>query len=200
MTTTDAIAKRKSQIQLLLIIAAFVAPLAIAWLLVGNWRPTGSVEHGELLNPVQPVMPFTAQALNGDVLESSYLQRFWTLAAIAPDADCDETCRNGLYRIRQIRLTLGKESIRVRMLLLLPEKPTIELTEWLYQEHSELKPAIADSATIRFIRDAFNKEAVGPFIYLIDPLGNLVMRYDAEVDPKSIQTDLKRLLKYSKIG
>jgi hypothetical protein len=61
---------------------------------------------------------------------------------------------------------------------------------------------VVDGQTLRFFTQAFadGSAAVGEWIYLIDPLGNLLMRYGSDANPKGMLEDLERLLKYSKIG
>ena len=191
----------RSRIYLLIIIALFVIPLLIAWLLVGRWQPSGSVHHGELLNPAQPISHLQAQPLSGDALDKVYLQRYWTLVYINQTKACDNECRDGLYNMRQIRLALGKNIDRAQTLLLLAEKPDNELQAWLAKEHLAMTKAVSDDKTMDFFQQAFSGDShQNSWIYLVDPLGNLVMRYGIEVNSKGILKDLKRLMKYSKIG
>ncbi|HXH04315.1 MAG TPA: hypothetical protein VNN09_13510, partial [Candidatus Competibacteraceae bacterium] len=105
----------------------------------------------------------------------------------------------------QVRLALGKDLERVQALFLMATAPGTEQLGWLAREHPELTSGVADAATRAFFRDAFpNGAAEGEWIYLIDPLGNLFMRYPAamraEREAKGLLEDLRHLLKYSKLG
>jgi hypothetical protein len=118
------------------------------------------------------------------------------------DGKCGEDCREGLYNVRQAHLALGKDRVRVQTLFAMAGEPTSELETWLQQEHALMTRGIAASMTRDFFTQAFSDATARPgeWIYLIDPLGNLVMRYHVDSDPKGILDDMKHLLKLSKIG
>lgn len=192
---------RKDRIILVLIMGAFILPLMSAWILVGHWRPDSKAHHGELLVPARPVAHFQVLDVVGGELNHAYLRGHWTLVYMGAKSDCNESCRQGLYKIRQVRLALGKEMDRVQRLLLMAEMPDAFLSKWLQQEHTGMVVAVADRPTRDFLLQAFPGRAIASgWIYLIDPLSNLVMRYPAESDPQGILKDLKRLLKVSRIG
>lgn len=192
--------KAKNRTFLLFIITLFVLPLALAWLLVGRWQPGQTVNKGELLTPAQPVFHLQLRQPNGDVLDASYLQGHWTL--VYPAASCDERCKQGLYHMRQVRLALGKDMERAQILYLQPQVPDAGLVQWLAKEHPAATSGGTDEKTLDFFRHAFPGEiaSLGQWIYIIDPLGNMFIRYGVDDDPKGILTDLKRLFKYSKLG
>jgi cytochrome oxidase Cu insertion factor (SCO1/SenC/PrrC family) len=196
--STQTASARKNRIFFLLIIVLFFIPLMIAWFLVEDWRPGGTVNHGELLNPAQPVEHLQVRQADGKALEQDYLRGRWTLAYIGES--CDERCEKGLYNIRQVRLALGKDMERAQTLFLMSETPTATVVEWLSREHASITAGVADAATLDFFSRAFPEGSADGWIYLIDPLGNLFMRYGTGDDPKGILDDLKRLFKYSKIG
>lgn len=190
---------RKDRLVLALIVALFILPLMLAWVLAGQWRPAGAAHHGELLTPARPVSYFQALEPGGSELDRAYLQEKWTLVYMSAAAGCDESCRQALYKIRQIRLALGREMGRVQRLWLTAEMPDATLAAWRRQEHADVAVGVADAHTRGFFAQAFSDTANG-YIYLIDPLTNLVMRYPAQGDPQGMLKDLKRLLKLSKIG
>ncbi|MEE4375934.1 MAG: SCO family protein [Candidatus Competibacteraceae bacterium] len=191
---------QRNKLFLLFIIALFAVPLALAWVLVSSVSPDSTKNHGELLNPAQPVPHLSASQIDGQPLTKADLRGRWNLLYIA-GTSCDERCKTGLYDIRQVRVALGKNTPRSQTLFLLQEAPDAELLDWLQREHVGLTVAVADSQTLNFFTQAFAGDAVfGDWIYLIDPLGNLFMRYSTTVDPKGILDDLRHLLKISKIG
>lgn len=181
--------------------ALFVAPLLAAWLLVGHWRPAGTTHHGELLDPARPVVHLGVRQANGQELNTAFLRGRWTLAYLG-GAGCGERCQHGLYNMRQVRLALGKDMGRAQTLLMLSEAPGSELVQWLNHEHAAMTVGVADAATLSFFDQAFAGSSAAPneWIYVIDPLGNLLMRYRTDDNPKGILEDLRRLFKYSKIG
>lgn len=189
----------KNRLFLIFIIALFAVPLALAWLLVGHWQPSGSRHHGELLNPARPFTEFVATRTDGEVLDSRYLHGRWTLLYPA-GSDCAQDCRTSLYDMRQVRLALGKDIDRLQMLFLLPTAPDAQLSDWLAQEHAQTTVAVAAATTTAFLTQAFAGATLGDGIYLLDPLGNLVLHYRAVENPKHILDDIKHLLKLSNIG
>ena len=78
---------------------------------VGHWRPTGSVQHGELLDPARPVA-LRLVLPEGKPSDGAGLRGRWVLAYVGSAAACDQRCRTGLYDIRQVRLALGKDMSR----------------------------------------------------------------------------------------
>jgi len=187
---------------LLFLIALFIVPLLLAWLLVGHWQPSSTVNHGELLAPAQPVPHLQVQQADGQLLNKAYLQKHWTLTYIGSGGCAAAPCRQALYKIRQVRLALGKDMSRAQTLYMTTEKPAPRLLDWLDREHGAMTTGMIDAQTLRFFSQAFpdGSAAVGEWVYLIDPLGNLLMRYHVDANPKGILEDLERLLKYSKIG
>ncbi len=195
--------RNRNRVYLLLLIALCIVPIVVAWLMVGRWQPGGTVNHGELLNPARPVTQFQLGQMDGGALDVDYLRGRWTLAYLG--AGCAHSCQNALYIMRQVHLALGKDAPRAQTLLMLAEAPDQELRQWLQQEHKAMTVGVSDATTHNFFLHAFPEVAIeGDWIYLLDPLGNLLMRYRTElqnpVDSKGILDDLKRLFKYSKIG
>lgn len=191
----------RQRLPLLLIIACFAVPLAAAWLLVGSWRPSHSVQHGELLNPARPLADFRLDTLDDQRLNGAILQGHWTLVYVASTMECAAPCRTALYNMRQTRLALGKDMGRVKTLLLLNGAPDSSLRQWLATDHPAFTVGVADAATQAELSGAFRSPgAIGEWIYLLDPLGNLLMRYPMTVEPRGMLKDLERLLRLSKIG
>lgn len=190
----------RPRLALLLIIACFAVPLAAAWLLVGHWRPAGAAQHGELLDPAQPVA-LRMVLPEGKPADITGLRGRWILAYVGAATACDERCRTGLYDIRQVRLALGRDMERVQTLLLLNGQPEAEFRRWLNTEHPALTVGVAEPATQTALIGAFRQPGqVGDWLYVLDPLGNLLMRYKIDADPRGLLKDLQRLLKWSKIG
>ena len=188
----------RSRLYLLFIVACFAAPLAAAGWLAGRGTPGNTVQHGELLHPAQPLTDLRLTALDG---RSTTFQRRWTLLYAGSARDCDVRCRTALYDLRQVRLALGKEMMRVTTVLLLDAMPDAALRQWLADEHAAMTVGVDEADLQRRLKEAFARaDATGDWIYLIDPLGNLLMRYPVMVEPRSLLNDLQRLLKWSRIG
>lgn len=201
MKTGSIPVRWRPRLMLLFIIACFAAPLAAAWWLVGRWQPDGSVQHGELLNPARPLsaLRFTPWHQNGP--DGMALRGHWVLAYVGAGRECDTACQTALYDLRQVRLALGKDRTRVKTVFLLADAPVAERRRWLATEHAAMIVGVADSTVRAELAGAFlTPGAAGEWIYLLDPLGNLLMRYPAAVEPRGMLEDLQRLLRLSKIG
>ncbi|HMV40335.1 MAG TPA: cytochrome oxidase assembly protein [Plasticicumulans sp.] len=192
---------RRARLQLLLIIALFALPLAVAIGLFGQWRPAGSAEHGELLNPVRALSPLSALATDDTPLAPDFLHGRWTLVYVASGSDCPALCRDALWRLRQVRLAIGRDIDRVQRLVLFASMPDDASRQWLAREHPGLAAGAATTeARTEFTGGWRTDGRPGGWIYLVDPHGNLVLRYAADGEAGGMLKDLTRLLKLSQIG
>ncbi len=187
----------RRRLYLLFIVACFAAPLAAAGWLAGHWTPGNTIQHGELLHPAQP-LDLRLTSLDG---RPTALQGRWILLYAGSARDCDARCHTALYDLRQVRLALGKEMERMETVLLLDAMPDVALRQWLADEHAAMTVGVDDAGVQSRLMEAFARtDATGDWIYLIDPLGNLLMRYPVTVEPRGVLKDLQRLLKWSRIG
>ncbi len=185
---------------LLLVIACFTLPLVAAWLLVDRWRPAGSVQHGELLNPAHP-LDLRFEPTDESRMGNAALRGRWVLVYLGSAGRCTPRCQTALYDMRQVRLALGRDMDRVITVLLLDGMPESGLRRWLAVEHAATLVGVADIKTRNSLSEAFGQPGpFGDWVYLLDPLGNLLMRYPVTVDPGGVLKDLKRLLRLSEIG
>jgi cytochrome oxidase Cu insertion factor (SCO1/SenC/PrrC family) len=171
----------KPRVTLLLLFLACAAPVILATLFwYFGWGAGTAGNYGELLEP-KPASGAPLEKLRGK----------WVLVAF-DSAACDAHCEKKLYFMRQTRRAQGKEQLRVERLWLLTDGG---------QPRAELQPVIdgAHVAPAAGLAAAF-PGAPADHIYLVDPLGNVMLRFPRDPDPKKIIKDLNRLLKYSRIG
>ena len=190
---SDAAPKRKLT-SLWLIIALTAAPVTASYLLFYFWPPSRSVNYGELLEPQS--LPDVRLALaDGTPFQLSRLRGKWVLATV-DSGRCDAHCERKLLTMRQLRLTQGKDMERVER-------------AWLISDDTTPRAgAVAQYQGTWMIRAAGNEVlklfpaqgASSDHIYVIDPLGNLMLRYPRDPDPQRMIKDLTRLLKVSRIG
>lgn len=166
------------------VVASFVA---FYWL-----RPSGHVNYGELIAPrAMPEAPL--ETLDGKPFAWKELGREWVLV-VADSAKCDERCREKLVYTRQVRLAQGRETERVERVWLLTDDGAPDAS--LLSEQPDLRVVrAADSAALRALPAQSSPAA---HIYLVDPLGNLMMRFPENADPRRMLKDLSRLLRHSK--
>ena len=145
-----------------------------------------------------PATEASATASSGTSGESS-LGRFrgrWIMLTTTPDGRCADDCAQRLYVMRQVRLTTGKDRDRIeRVLLLSADAPVPTLPEG----HEGLQVLRTDAAALASLRAASAPDQT-PGILLIDPLGNLMMRFPANPDASRMKKDLAKLLRASRVG
>ena len=186
---------RKKLTSLWLIIALAVAPVAASYLLYYFWQPEGArVNYGRLIGP-HPLSDPSLALADGAPFRLSQLRGKWLLVSW-DGAACDAGCDRKLLYMRQLRLTQGKNADRVERV-------------WLVSDDA----APADGIAARYegtwivrargtgLIDEFStQKAERDHIYLVDPLGNLMLRFPSNPDPRLMIKDLSRLLKASQIG
>jgi hypothetical protein len=165
-----------SRLKLAVIFLACAAPFVLAWMAyLFGWAAGTTSNYGELIAP---------RNLAGPPLEP--LRGKWVLV-MADAAACNAYCEKKLYFMRQVRRAQGKDMDRVERLWLLADGGA---------PREELLGAIAGTRVVAFRDALFTPE----HIYVVDPLGNLMMRFPRDPDPSRMIKDLQRLLKASRIG
>ncbi len=184
----------RGRVQLLLIAAVFLGPLALAaWLYFAgqDLTPVGRTNNGALLQPIANLV---------DALPESPLHAhndgYWVLL-YANDTVCDEACAHSLYTLRQSRLMLGKEMDRLVRVFLRGD--TAPDTVLLADEHKGLV-TLQDSSLKELLDNKKPMDLDAGGYYLVDPLGNLVMYFRPDIDPSAMVEDIKHLLELSRIG
>ena len=184
---TNSPRTRGNRRTLFLLVVLFAAPLSGAFLLYygSSWRPAGHTNHGQLIAPVVRV---AGAAFTGK----------WSLVVVgAGESGCDATCRGALIYARQTWLSLGKLTPRAQRVLLGGEGCCDRA--YLQREHLGLIMLPASAPGGRALREAFPAPQ-DDTVYVVDPQGNLMMRYDVRDDPSGLREDLKKLLELSHIG
>ena len=194
---------RRSRAQVWIVVALFFAPLALAFLLYyggSGWRPPGSTNHGELISPPRPLPSVALPTPDGAPLAAETWHGKWTLLYVG-DGRCDGRCRAALVLMRQTRLALNKDMTRVQRIFLATGNCCDRA--YLDAEHPGLTLALADNDAGATLLAAFPDAgpATDGSIYVVDPLGNLMMRHQPEPPPaEGLLEDLRKLLKLSHIG
>lgn len=111
---------------------------------------------------------------------------------------CATPCQAQVHLLKQVHTSLNKDIKRVQRLLLVPAELNSEAFNALQKQYPDLLILGGTDAETAKLASAFN--AAGGTIYLVDPLGNLMMSYPANLDAKGLFSDLKRLLKNSWAG
>lgn len=196
--------KNKNRLTIILVVILFVSPLILSWV-VFNYTDfleiRGMSNKGELIDPPRPLGDLALiDPLNDERKDSLFGK--WTLAYVTQY--CEKTCLDNIYRMRQIHVAMDKHSLRIQKALLLTEQSVDELKEKLkdFRGQQIINTEMIDANELlkQFQLDETDNPVEAGRIYIIDPLGNLMMSYQPETNPRDIYTDLKKLLRGSRIG
>jgi hypothetical protein len=197
----------------------FFTPLAVSFYLyygpVG-WRPASHVNHGDLIDPARPLpevsLPLAIHdsATQGDASAAhdagrwskpDFLKGKWTLLYLGA-GNCSAACRTDLYNTRQVRIALNRDMDRVQRVFMAES----DCCDWEYfdAEQPDLVTVRATPAAAPLLALLPTIDGIAPLqaerVYLIDPLGNLMMSYAPTARPKGMLEDIKRLLGLSHVG
>lgn len=175
--------KQKARRQLVLMFGIAALSLGGASLLFylsqsGVW---GTTNNGKFVQP--PVDATTLQVVDGNGRPAADAHVWWLW--VVRETPCDAACDQALHQLRQLHVLLNRDAERVVRALVSPTGTPDPALEQKYPG-------------LRFL--AGNTSALEPGIYIVDPIGNLVLRYPVETPGKAVLQDLKRLLKVSQIG
>ena len=200
----DENSNKKNKIIIVVIVLVFIAPSILSWYVFNHTdflESRGTSNYGQIITP--PV-----QLENLSFIDPLDAQRMDTLhgkwSMIYVSETCDEICMENVYRMRQIHMGVGKHSLRLQKVLLLTNQSVDELYS-LFTNYKGQQVINTDGIDIDFLLDKFsNEDNNDPLksqrIYISDPLGNLMMSYPANIHPRGILKDLKKLLRASRIG
>ena len=169
--------------------------MAAAYLSYFFWQPQAHSNYGELLS-AQPLPDAVLRLTDGQSFRLSQLKGKWLLVQIN-DGDCSSACMNKLYIMRQIRLAQGRDMDRIERVWLITNNamPAAKVTE---EYKGTWQVDMRNGALLSNFRKVGQTGENN--IYLVDPLGNLMMRFPENPDPRKMIKDLQRLLKVSQIG
>lgn len=188
---------RMGRIKMLLVWAVCAAPVVASYFMYYVVRPDGRTNHGALIQPVR-AMPEPAALplhnLQGAPVLPAALKGQWLLVSVA-SASCDAACEKTLYLQRQLRESLGRDKDRVdRVWLVSDAAPVREALLPALQQATVLRVAQADLA--RWLQPEAGHQ-LADHLYLVDPRGDWMMRFPANVDFTKAKRDITRLLKAS---
>ncbi len=179
----------------LLINFLFFGPLAVAILIyaTGGWRPDGSTENGEFLWPPATIPDITLQEAT-DRDPRKHLRSIWSVLYAGP-GECAELCKSRLIDARQMRLSFGKDASRIQVVFLV-DSGFVDKS-YITVEHPRLQVVAAGDATEQL---AVLENYQPGEMYIVDPQGNVILKYSPDISVADMKKDLKKLLKLSQIG
>ena len=191
---------------LLLLMALFAAPFAVSWYLfnftqVG--RDSASRSHGQLVVPPRPLFAAPLYDIVGRQ-EAGVLRSRWSLLYLIT-GPCDRSCVDALGLLRELRVALGMYSQRLQPVLVVygrfpPDLPVAAPQNYPGQLIMAGSAVDGDNAGSSFRLFEGDTPLRAGRMYLVDPMGNLILAWSTGTDPAGIIADLKRLLRYSGVG
>ncbi|ABM36202.1 conserved hypothetical protein [Polaromonas naphthalenivorans CJ2] len=182
---------------MMLVLLVCASPVIASYFAYYVIRPEGRRNFGELVDPQRPLPAIATQTLDGKAGQLTALKNQWLLLSVAGGA-CDVRCEQNLYFQRQLRESMGREKERMdRVWLVNDEAPVREALLPALAFATVLRVAAGDVA--QWLEPAPGKR-LQDHIYLVDPLGNLMMRFPADMDADAAakaKRDLERLLRAS---
>jgi hypothetical protein len=181
------LSRRKGRWQLILVLLVAIGPMILATSMYKFkfWVPENRSFHGELIGNGQSRADLGVQADESR----------WQLLVSAPKA-CEAQCQHLVYLARQIQIGLGRDASRASHALAAAQPLDADYTARLTREYPQLQRYQLELQ--RYQKTAPDIEA--PQLWIVDPHGNLVLRYGVDVNGKDLLNDLRQLLKLSNIG
>jgi hypothetical protein len=191
-------APRRGRVKLLLVLLVCAAPAIASYLAYYVFPPAGRTNFGTLVEPQRPAPRLAlAQAADGAPFAFESLRGRWVMLQVDAGA-CGEACAAKLFAMRQQRTMTGKERERIERVWLVTD--ATRPADALAREYEGTIVLRADPAELAAWLPAEPGRRLEDALFLVDPLGNLMMRFPADGDPSRIKRDLARLLKASRVG
>jgi hypothetical protein len=193
----DAQRTRMGRWKMLAMLLICASPVIASYFTYYVVRPDGRRNYGELIQPQKDMPQATANNLQGEAVTLASLQGQWLLVNVASGA-CAERCQQNLYFQRQLREILGRDKDRLdRVWLITDDAP---VPETLLPALNMAHVLRLDRATVQNWISPAPGQDLQDHLYVVDPMGNFMMRFPANMDVASAskaKRDLERLLKAS---
>ena len=171
-----------------------LAPFIAAYLAYFYWQPQERSNYGELI-AARPLIDPVLRTLDQRPFKLSELRGKWILLQLDAAA-CGADCQEKLYAMRQVRLAQGREMERVDCVWLILDEGQLETRLIREYDGTHMLRAAGSALLGEFAPVAAERD----HIYLVDPLGNLMLRFPAHADARKMRKDLSRLLRASRVG
>jgi|SRR5450830_230177 len=196
---TEQEMQRKGRKVLLLMLVFFIVPIIVVVLMYKlDWKPSGA-SLGELVRPPRLLTPHGELKSNdGSLLPALLWKDKWSIVYIA--GECEKNCLDKLHDMRQLHVSLYKDSDRAQRILV---TTTLDVTH-IKHDYPDLIVINQPVSNVTKLSEQFqiNGEdfTTSNRLYLVDPLGHLMMSYQPEVPLADVRKDVTRLLRYSWAG
>ena len=190
--------RRRGRWSMFVVLLVCAAPIMASYLTYFFIKPEGRTNYGDLLDPREHPIPLMAStSLDGKPQTLDDFKGKWIMLKVGGSA-CDQKCQDMLFAMRQLRTMQGKDADRIERVFLITDNEPLETFMLRVNDGTRFLRAPADAVGKWLPLEQGGK--VDEHIYLIDPLGHLMMRFPKDAEPAKIKKDLVKVLKASAIG
>ncbi|PPE68161.1 SCO family protein [Caldimonas caldifontis] len=186
---------RMGRIKMFLVLLVCAAPVIASYFTYYVIRPEGRSNYGQLIDPQRPLPALHLQDLQGQAVSPDSLRHQWLIVVVGGGA-CDAVCERNLYLQRQLREMTGKDRDRIDKVWLVTDAQPIQPA--LLQGIAGAQVLRASAEEVAAWLEPEAGQSLGAHLYIVDPLGNWMMRFPADADPSRVKRDLNRLLNASR--
>jgi len=191
-------ARRRGRWKLLVVLLVCAAPIVASYFTYYVVKPAERTNYGTILDPRQhPIPAMMTTTLDGKPRTLNDLKGKWIMLRVG-GGECSEECMRQLYAMRQWRIMQGKNMDRMERVWLITDNAPIDTV--VMREYDGTEMLRAPAATVAKWLPVEPGATAGDHIYMIDPLGNLMMRFPNQPEPGKVYKDIVKLLKASAIG
>lgn len=195
--------QKKNRNLILIIFGMSFIPFLFAWYLKENPELLkGSTNHGELIIP--PLQTERSDIIGIDTFSAENIDELkghWVLVNLVPKADCDAGCLDAVHKSKQLLLMMGKDLTRMRRnVLLLNSDAEQPATEVWWPDDARLLKTRPSPNLLKQLEKLNSTGIADGMLFIMDPLGNIMMRYQPGFNPYDVKSDLRKLLSVSQIG
>lgn len=192
--------KSKGRWWLLVVLTICAAPLIASYIIYygGFAESFGRTNYGTILDPRQHETPdLKATTLDGQPSGIDAYKGKWLMVRTGP-GECDAACKKQMFAMRQLRVMQGKEMNRVERVWLVTDAAPLDTM--VLREYDGVRVLRVDPQALEKWLPVEQGAQMRDHLYMIDPLGNLMMRFPKDPEPAKVKKDMGKLLKASAIG
>lgn len=189
---------KKNPYTIWFVVISFVVPVVLAYIVFYLVDVKSFSNHGEILNPVIDIASLKLQDEDNNIIPRDDLTYKWRLISLVGN-QCDAACVSRLHDSRQVHKSLGKNRHRVMRMFVHTAPASDELNKLIAEEHADAIQVNGNAADLKGALGETSNITENE-IYIMDPMGNVMMRFTQEQPNKDFLYDLRKLLKFSQIG
>ncbi|MCW8935060.1 MAG: hypothetical protein OQK98_10085 [Gammaproteobacteria bacterium] len=194
----DQAHEKRSNLALWVLTASFFIPAFLAYIYFYYGDRPAIKSNGELIIPVVDIHTLGMTGTAGAELSEEELTPHWRMLYFV-GSSCDSSCQTSLYNMRQINIGIGKYQDRVNHGIVHLAEPDEAFVELIEKEHKAAGRIYTTIDKISSITELEANPSQLQSIYLVDPLGNIMMHFPKDLEPKLINKDMNKLLKVSRL-